>query len=490
MRRGGDRPAAVVRARCSMGTWAADSGWPGPTSRSLRSADHSDPAAAAATAPPAKHSTRTALSRTSPGRTDGNQLRRTHAATRCRLQSRPATSTTARTRRPRLVTLRTAASSAGTGRRVRTAWGSAGSGRTATRTSPTAEWTASGWSARGQPGAGRTATDSAGSGRAGRNPLGEGQADWDPTASGRAGWDPTGSDRAVVVRAADGRAGSDLVGSGLTGSGLTGSGLAGSGPAGSGPGGQDRTAADGIAAGPTAGGRTVADCAGLGRAGPELNPGPVGSGRRAGRGVRDGWGASRRRTSCWREARPATGSGTRAWRRCHRSTTTAHPGRSQDHPSPAEDRSWRGRAGSPQERLGPVRGLGRLRWGGGGSARDRAPVGGSADRQPGRSPGAGSSCPTSILLTTLLGGGAGCRFPRTYFARSGRTRLATPASRLELVSPTSPAPPMRPRCCTRSGCARSTRAVPSSCGSAGRRGRSRCRSCWRSATATGPGTAR
>ncbi|RZU14168.1 hypothetical protein EV645_5032 [Kribbella rubisoli] len=383
------------------------------------------------------HSNWTARSRTSPAqpRTDRNRLRRTRPASRRRPQNHPATSTTAQT--------------TGTGRQVQAGWGPAGWGQTATRTSPTAGRTVSGWSARGRPGAGRTATGQAGWDQADRAPLGS-----VPAGSGLAGWEPT-ADLAVVVRAAEGR----------TGSGLAGSGLVGSGRAGWSLGRQDRTAGDRTAAGlivvglivvgraapdptapdPTAPDLTAPDPTAADRADPDLpDPEPaglglVGLGRRVGRGVRGGRGSSRLRTSCWREARPATGSGTHAWRRCHRSTTTAHADRPQDHPAPVEDHAARphpqdhGRAGSPRERLGPVRGPAGLLRDGGGSARDRAPVGGSADRQPGRSPGAGSSCPTSMLLTTLLGGGAGCRFPRTYFARSGPTRLATPASRLELV---------------------------------------------------------
>lgn len=83
------------------------------------------------------------------------------------------------------------------------------------------------------------------------------------------------------------------------------------------------------------------------------------------RGLGGGGRPSLGRTSCWRGVRPATrrGPGTRAWRPCCRSTTcaTGHP-----------------RQAAPADR----------------------PAG---RRQPVRAPGVDSSCPTSILLTTLLG---------------------------------------------------------------------------------------
>lgn len=353
-----------------------------------------------------------------------------------------------------------------------------------------------------------------GSALAGWDPTGWGRS-WGRTAADRAAVGPAGWDQAEAARTATGSAGWHLAGVNPAGRDRTDAdpteqAPAGSGSAGSGPAGVGRTA------GPTVVGRTAArtvvdravvGLVGWGRAASGL----VGWGRRAGRGVRGGWGSSRRRTSCWQEARPATGSGTRAWRRCPHSTTTAPAARPQVHPGPVEDRAarqhhaWRprdlpgrqpdrvprlwDRAGLPRGWVGSGSG-----WGGGGFGRDRAPVGGSADRQPGRSPGAGSSCPTSMLLTTLLGVARRERRmpPPPDILCAIRTHQASypgQSSRTSSV-PSSPAPPMRPRCCMRSGCARSIRAVPSSCGSAGRRGRARCRSCWRSATATGPATAR
>ncbi len=80
------------------------------------------------------------------------------------------------------------------------------------------------------------------------------------------------------------------------------------------------------------------------------------------RGSPGGGSPSPRRTTCSADVRPAPGPGTHVWPRCPRSTTWA--------------------AGHP---------------------RDPAPAGRpAAQRQPVRSPEVGSSCPTSILLTTLL----------------------------------------------------------------------------------------
>lgn len=123
----------------------------------------------------------------------------------------------------------------------------------------------------------------------------------------------------------------------------------------------DRTV---VTAGPAVGpNRAVDRAAGVGRTGMESGETVRGwSATTARRGSPDGGSPSPRRTTCSADVRPAPGPGTHVWPRCPRSTTWA--------------------AGHP---------------------RDPAPAGRpAAHRQPVRSPEVGSSCPTSILLTTSL----------------------------------------------------------------------------------------